>query len=148
GEQEFVSPRTLVEEMLIGMFKVVLKVDQIGIRDNFFRIGGHSLLATQVISRIRSAFGVKIALRNIFDGPTVENLARKIDAAISAGDRAVLPPLVRVERGGMLPLSFAQQRLWFIDQLEPGSAAYNIPGALRLDGRLNLETLELVINEV
>ncbi|MBO0784411.1 MAG: hypothetical protein J2P37_36875, partial [Ktedonobacteraceae bacterium] len=129
-----------------------LKLRRVGVRENFFEIGGHSLTATQVVSRVKNVFGVEIGVRSIFEKPTVEGLARRIEDTIRAGERNETPPLVKVSREGLggarLPLSFAQQRLWFIDQLMPNNHFYNIPGAVRLDGRLNLEVLERVINEI
>jgi amino acid adenylation domain-containing protein/non-ribosomal peptide synthase protein (TIGR01720 family)/FkbM family methyltransferase len=147
-EEEYVEARTPIEELAVGIYEEVLRLDRVGIRDNFFEIGGHSLLAMQVISRVRDTFRVEIEVRSIFEEPTVEGLAVRIDAAMRAGEQVERPPLVRVERGEGLPLSFAQQRLWFIDHLEPGSAVYNIPGALRLEGRLDLEALGRTINEI
>jgi acyl carrier protein len=151
-EQEYVASRTQLEEMMVGIFGELLKLDRVGINDDFFELGGHSLLAIQVISRVRNAFGVEIKVRSIFDAPTAEGLSRKIAEAMRAGEVVETPPLVRVEREGArgrrAPLSFAQQRLWFIDRLNPGSAVYNIPGAVRLEGGLNLDALERVINEI
>jgi amino acid adenylation domain-containing protein len=152
GEQEYLGPRTPVEELLAGIFEELLRLDRVGIRENFFEIGGHSLLATQVVSRARRVFGAEIGVKSIFENPTVEGLANTIEEAVSAGEWDEVPPLVRVARDGgkgeRLPLSFAQQRLWFIEQLGSGKAAYNIPGAVRLEGRLKLEVLERVINEI
>jgi amino acid adenylation domain-containing protein len=156
GEAAYVAPRRPVEEILAGIFEEVLKLDRVRIHDNFFEIGGHSLLATQVISRVRSAFGVEIAVRSIFEDGTVEGLARRVEDAMRAGRKPDAPPLVRVsregERGGQrgvrLPLSFAQQRLWFLDQLVPNNPLYNCPGAVELEGKLDLEVLESVINEI
>jgi amino acid adenylation domain-containing protein len=148
-DDHYVSPRTPVEEMLVGIFKEVLKLDQVDVRDNFFEIGGHSLLATQVVSRARSIFGVEIGVGSIFEEATVEGLARRIEEAMKAGRKHhAAPPLVRVSRERSLPVSFAQQRLWFIQQLGPGNTIYNSAGAARLEGKLNLEILEKVINEI
>ncbi|HKX31380.1 MAG TPA: amino acid adenylation domain-containing protein [Blastocatellia bacterium] len=140
--------RTPVEEMLAGIMEEVLKLDQVGRTDNFFEIGGHSLLATRVVSRVRSTFGVEIEVRSIFETPTAEGLARRIEDAIKAGETASAPPLIKAPRDGSIPLSFAQQRMWFIDQLRPGNALYNISAAVRLQGRLNLDALEMAINEI
>jgi acyl carrier protein len=151
-EQKYVGARTPVEEMLAGIFGEALEVDQVGIHDNFFEIGGHSLLATQVISRVRNVFGVDVELRNIFEEPTVERLGRRVAEAVKSGEKNDAPPLIRIEREGpgsfRAPLSFAQQRLWFLDQLVPNNPFYNCPRAMRLNGKLDLETLESVINEV
>ncbi len=146
-EEEYVGPRNAVEEVLSGIWAGVLKQDQVSVHDNFFELGGHSLLATQVISRVRTSFAVELPLRALFQQPTVAGLALSIEAA-QLGDQQLAPPIVRVSRQEPLPLSFAQQRLWFIDQLEPGSTAYNIPMAVRLSGRLNLEVVERTFAEV
>ncbi|HEV2735556.1 MAG TPA: amino acid adenylation domain-containing protein, partial [Longimicrobiaceae bacterium] len=103
-------------------------------------LGGHSLLATQIVSRARHAFGVEVPLKTLFEAPTVEALAGCVEELRGAGG-AVAPPIERVSRAGPLPLSFAQQRLWFIDRLEPGSPAYNMPFPLRLRGRLDAAAL-------
>ncbi|HKX28230.1 MAG TPA: amino acid adenylation domain-containing protein, partial [Blastocatellia bacterium] len=140
--------RDAYEAMISGIWAEVLKVTHVDRDDNFFEIGGHSLLATQVISRIREVFGVKIGVRTIFEEPQLEGLARRIEKALRAGEKEEASPLIRASREGALPLSFAQQRLWFIEQLEPGQATYNIPAAVRLEGRLEIEILERVINEI
>ncbi|MFC9249723.1 amino acid adenylation domain-containing protein, partial [Streptomyces sp. NPDC057136] len=139
GELEagFVAPATVSEELLAGIWAQVLGVDRVGATDGFFDLGGHSLLAAQVISRIREAFGVEVALSALFDRPTVRGLATTIET--SAGDAA--PPMRAVERDQPLPLSFAQQRLWFLDQLEPGSTEYNMSTRLRLTGGVDLAAL-------
>ena len=147
-EREDVGARTPVEEILAGIFGDVLKLDWVGLHDNFFELGGHSLLATQVISRVRNTFGVEIGVRRLFEGATVKELGRQIDATIKLGEREEAPPLVSIPREGLLPLSFAQQRLWFIDQLEPGQAVYNCPVAVRMEGWLEVNVLERALNEI
>jgi amino acid adenylation domain-containing protein len=146
------APRTPLEEIVAEIFEELLKLDWVGSMENFFELGGHSLLAIQLVSRVRKVFGVDIGVKIVFEKPTVEGLAGRIEEAMAAGARATAPPLVRVERDGAkgrrFPLSFAQQRLWFIDQLEPGNTAYNITGAVRLEGELNTQALESVINEI
>src|SRR6185436_10785048 len=121
---------------------------QISLHDDFFELGGHSLLATQVTVRVRKATGVELPLRALFKNPTVAQLAAQIEAALQKGTVSAAPPLVPVARDGELPLSFAQQRLWFLDQLEPGKATYNCPAAIRFTGALNLAALEQSFNEV
>jgi amino acid adenylation domain-containing protein/non-ribosomal peptide synthase protein (TIGR01720 family) len=148
SEQEYVAPRTLTEELLASIWAEVLGLDQVGVHDHFFQIGGHSLLATQVIARIRSTFGVELPLRKLFETPTVAGLAASIDVAQTSDNGRQLPPLQQVPRDDELPLSFAQQRLWFLDQLEPNSPFYNIPSAVRLRGRLDVPALERSINEI
>ncbi|HYG64205.1 MAG TPA: amino acid adenylation domain-containing protein, partial [Thermoanaerobaculia bacterium] len=136
---EGTAPRSPVEEVLAGIFRDVLARDRVGIHDGFFDLGGHSLLATRVISRVRDAFGVELPLRRLFESPTVAGLAPEIAAILGSGPAA--PPLVPVRRDQPLPLSFAQQRLWFLDRLEPGSSTYNVPSAVRLDGAVDVAAL-------
>jgi amino acid adenylation domain-containing protein len=136
-------PRTPVEELLAGLWREVLGVERVGLEDSFFDLGGYSLLATQVVSRARSSFGVELPLRALFEAPTLSRLAQRIELLFSlgGGGRPAMPKLVPVERSGPLQLSFAQERLWFLDQLEPGSTAYNLPAAVRLEGELDLPAL-------
>ena len=145
--ERYVAPRTPAEEVLAEIWAEVLRLERVGVDDNFFELGGHSLLATQVVSRVREAFGVELPLRALFEAPTVAELAERVEAMRRAG-LPVLPPVVPVERTGALPLSFAQERLWFLDQLEPGSAVYNIPVALRLGGALDVAALERALDEI
>ena len=145
-DQAFVACRTPTEELLAEIWAQVLGIGRVGVHDNFFQLGGHSLLATQVVSRIREAFQVEMPLRRLFEAPTVAGLAESIDAGCGAGLQA--PPIVPVARDGGLPLSFAQQRLWFIDQLEPGGSVYNFPAAVRLKGPLNVVALKQSLDEI
>ncbi len=148
-DRDMVAPRTATEELLAGIFTQVLGIDRVSIHDNFFELGGHSLLATQLLSRIREMFEVPLELREIFEAPTILALGRKIDDYRLIAKGIPLIPITPVPRTGDLPLSFAQQRLWFLDQLAPNSAFYNIPTALRLTGSLNetalVKSLETVI---
>ena len=145
-DEVFVACRTPTEELLAAIWSQVLGVERVGIYDNFFQLGGHSLLATQVVSRIREAFQVEMPLRRLFESPTVAGLAEDLD--IGGGIGLEAPPIVPVPRDGELPLSFAQQRLWFIDQLEPGGSVYNFPAAIRLKGPLNMMALKQSLNEI
>nr|WP_253900126.1 non-ribosomal peptide synthetase [Corallococcus carmarthensis] len=138
------APRTEVEAKLAAIWAEVLRVPRVGVKDDFFALGGHSLLATQVVSRVRMETGAELPLRALFEAPTVEALARRLEKA----GRAKAPALVPVSREAPLPLSFAQQRLWFIDQLEPGTALYNIPVAVKLEGDLDVGALERALREV
>ncbi len=142
-------PRTPVEEMLAAMWERVLDLPQAGIHDNFFDLGGHSLLATQLISRLRAAFEVELPVRALFEQPTIAGLAAAVEEARRQVRGTAAPPIRPVPRdSGPLPLSFGQQRLWFLDQLEPGSPAYNIPDALRIEGALDVAALRRSLNEI
>ncbi len=145
------APRTPTEEVLEGIWSEILGRERIGTSESFFDLGGHSLSAIQAASRIRKAFDVELPLRTLFEEPTVAALARRIDALQQKQEGPPAPPLVPVPRTGALPLSFAQQRLWFLDQLDPGSAAYNVPSAVRLTGTLgalNVGALEAALSTI
>jgi amino acid adenylation domain-containing protein len=148
GTDAYVAPRTPAEEVLAGIFAQVLQVERVGAHDDYFALGGHSLLAARLVSRVREAFGVELPLRALFEAPTPALLAARVEEARREDDGPQAPPLVPVPRDGPLPLSFAQRRLWFIDQLEPGSAAYNLPYAVRLRGRLDAAALERALAEL
>jgi amino acid adenylation domain-containing protein len=148
-EQTFVAPRNPIEEMLRGIWVKILGIEQVGIYDNFFELGGHSLLATQVISQVRKAFGVEIPLRYLFASPTVAELAKNIEMAMKAKPELdLVPSLEPADRNQELPLSFSQQRLWFLHQLDPDSTAYNGFDLVQLQGALNVTALEESINEI
>ncbi len=140
--------RTAIEEIIAGIWSQVLRLEQVGIHQNFFELGGHSLLATQVVSRIREVLGVEVALRTLFEAPTVAGLAKAVERERSVGRQMEAPAIVAVSRDQELALSYAQQRLWFIQQLEPESAAYNIPSAVRLIGSINLALLRQSLGEI
>jgi len=135
--EAYVAPRTPAEELVAGIWAEVLKRERVGARDGFFELGGHSLLATRVVARVREAFGVEVPLRLLFEAPTLGEFAARTAALRREGGGPAAPPIVPVPRDGELPLSFAQQRLWFLDRLEPGGTAYNMPYALRLRGTLD-----------
>src|SRR6185369_10886395 len=178
-EEGYIAPRGALEEVLATIFAEVLKLERIGIRDNFFDLGGHSLSATQVVSRVREAFRVELPVRKIFEQPTVEGLAQALRddqgewiertaelllqvSSVSDKDAEIKlahPAEERIEKKEIAserpaqekitaqpfrtaPLSFAQQRLWFLDQYEPDNILYNIPAAIRLHGPLDVTALE------
>lgn len=148
-EETFVPHLTPFEEVLADIWSEVLRLERVGIHDNFFELGGHSLLATQVISRVREAFGVELPLHTLFEEPTLAGLAYSVETASRAekGSLQALP-ISPISREGDLPLSFAQQRLWFLDQLMSGTPLYNLPNALRLKGSLNVTALEQSLSEI
>ncbi|HYG62699.1 MAG TPA: amino acid adenylation domain-containing protein, partial [Thermoanaerobaculia bacterium] len=141
-------PRTAVQVLLATVWAEVLGRERVGLADDFFALGGHSLLATQVTSRVRAVFGVELPVRAVFERPTVVEMAELVAAALGSGSSPHTPPLVPVPRDRPLSLSFAQQRLWFLDQLEPGSPLYNIPAAVRLDGPLDPRLFGRVLGEI
>src|SRR6266850_848498 len=146
--RRYEAPQGEIEEILATIWQELLHVERVGRHDNFFELGGHSLLAVQAISRLRESFRVEISLRNLFEAPTIASLREKVEAALRQGVVQQAPALVRVPREGDVALSFAQQRLWFIAQLEPNNTAYNVPAAVRLRGKLNVTALEQTLSEV
>src|SRR5437868_200925 len=137
-----------IETVMAGIWTQVLRVAEVGAQDNFFDLGGHSLLAAQLISRVREVFGIELPLKAIFEATSLADLSRRLEAELRAEVGLRIPPIEKVSREGTLPLSFAQQRMWFINQLQPGGSMYNIPSALRVTGELKRELLERVLSEV
>ena len=146
--ESFTVPRTPVEEILAGVWSKVLGVERVSTHSNFFDLGGHSLLATQVVSRLRKVLQIEMPLRTLFEHPTIAALAENIETVQKTEQKACSPEILPVAEKDDLPLSFAQQRLWFLEQFEPGNYAYNMPGAMRLTGRLDAAALERSFNEI
>jgi amino acid adenylation domain-containing protein len=147
-EHSYVAPRTAVEEILAHVWSQVLEVEAVGTETNFFELGGHSLLAMQLISRMREALQVELPLRSLFEAPTVAGLALMVEERLRSREQVETPPLRAVTRAAALPLSFAQQRLWFLSQLEPSSSFYNIAEGVRLSGALELWALRQSFSEI
>jgi amino acid adenylation domain-containing protein len=144
---DFVAPATPTEEVLCGIWAELLGLERLGVHDNFFERGGHSLLATQCLSRLRDVFALELPVRDMFLFPTISKLSGHID--VKRREEGVpIPPIGRNSRGAFVPLSFAQERLWFLNQLEGESTTYNIPAGLRLSGCLEFDALERCFNEI
>ncbi|MEK8072440.1 non-ribosomal peptide synthase/polyketide synthase [Rhodococcoides navarretei] len=143
--REFRPPTTPVEEMVAGVFADVLGVARVGLDDDFFELGGNSLVATQVVSRLGAAADTTVPVRALFEAPTVAALAARVEQGSGAGAR---PALMASTRPSRVPLSLAQQRMWFLNRFDSESTAYNIPFALRLSGRLDVDALQRAVSDV
>jgi natural product biosynthesis luciferase-like monooxygenase protein/amino acid adenylation domain-containing protein/non-ribosomal peptide synthase protein (TIGR01720 family)/FkbM family methyltransferase len=147
-EKDFVAPRTPTEEIMAALWTQLLGVERFGADESFFDLGGHSLLATQLVSRLRDVFGVEVRLRSLFDRPRLAELAAVVDAALGTEKLAEQAPIQPTPRTGDLPLSFGQQRVWFLDRLEGDPSAYHLPVGVRLTGILDAAALERSLAEV
>jgi amino acid adenylation domain-containing protein len=141
----FVAPATPAEELMAGIWAQVLEAGPVGASDNFFELGGHSLLATRVVSRVREVFGTEIPVAAVFDYPSVAALAAAVAGATSG---SAVPPVSAARRDRPLPLSFAQQRVWFLDQMQPDSVEYNVPVHLRLGGEQDVAALGAALTAI
>ena len=153
--QGYLAPSGPVEEVLAAACAELLGIGRVGMGDNFFALGGHSLLATRLVARLRQAFGIAPPLRAVFEAPTLAALAEWIGRhpeahpEIAPGFSPIPAPLpARLPERETVPASFAQERLWFLDRMEPGNPAFNMGSALRLRGRLEPRTLERALNEI
>ncbi len=145
-----IAPRDPVEQILASIWTRVLGATRVGVHDDFFELGGHSLTATQVVSRIRNALDMEVPLKTLFSARTLEALAHEVRRLRDDGSGLLVPPVTRFDGNDeteSAPLSFSQQRLWFLDQWEPGSAVYNIPAFYRLSGILDVRALESALSE-
>ncbi|WP_404791163.1 amino acid adenylation domain-containing protein [Altericista sp. CCNU0014] len=152
-DRPFTGPQTDLEQAIAAIWQNLLGIEPIGIHDNFFALGGHSLLATRVISKLRQALNVDVPLRCLFESPTIAGLAQHLEQSLNTqtqGDLAAvpIPTIPKRETYSPCPLSFAQDRLYFLTQLEPDSPAYNIPCALRIRGALQIEILKRCFTEI
>ncbi|MEA2563973.1 MAG: hypothetical protein QOH06_5477 [Acidobacteriota bacterium] len=146
--EAFEPPRTPVEEQVAEVWSEVLKRPRVGIHDDFFALGGHSILALQVATRLREAFGVEVPLRQIFEASTLADLAREVEMVLRTGTGPVPPPLVPMPRDREIPLTFSQESLWFLYQLDPASPAYNVPATALISGRLDPIALAGTLTEI
>ncbi|MDV8129217.1 MULTISPECIES: non-ribosomal peptide synthetase, partial [unclassified Rhodococcus (in: high G+C Gram-positive bacteria)] len=145
---EYREPATPTEAGVVAIFADLLGQDRVGADDGFFELGGNSLLATRVVARINAEHGISIDMRNFFDAPTAAELAVFIDEAKTSEDRKVHVPLIARERPELVPLSLAQQRMWFLNRFEPESAVDHIPVALRLSGALDVDALQGALEDL
>ncbi|TBW45304.1 non-ribosomal peptide synthetase, partial [Marinobacter halodurans] len=142
GQTDYEAPATDCEQRLAALWQALLQQDRIGRQDHFFELGGHSLLATQLVSRLRHEWAVDFPLRAVFEAPRLADMATWLDDLETGPTPAAMPALGLSDA----PQSFAQQRLWFLDQLEPGATAYNLPAVLRLTGALDESALQQALN--
>jgi amino acid adenylation domain-containing protein len=143
-----VEPRNPTESKVVDIWCEVLALGDVGIHDNFFELGGHSLLATQVITRLQDAFAVELSLQTLFESPTPAAIAEHISAALESSQHLQVPPIEPIQRNGNLPLSYSQERMWFLYRFEPDSSAYNVLAGIRLKGNLNVSALQQTFNEI
>jgi amino acid adenylation domain-containing protein/non-ribosomal peptide synthase protein (TIGR01720 family) len=144
---DYEAPGNEVEELLSGIWGEVLGLERVGATDDFFELGGHSLVAVRLASRVREVFGVEFSVRAVFEERELRAQARAVAAGLRGGVVEEAAP-ERVSAEGAQPLSYAQQRLWFLDQLEPGSPEYNVPTRWRLEGRLDVDALKVALGEL
>ncbi|WP_371502635.1 LLM class flavin-dependent oxidoreductase [Kitasatospora sp. NBC_00374] len=145
---DYLAPRDETERAIAGIWQDVLSLDRVGTTDNFFDLGGHSLMAIQMVSRLRHALGREVSLRTVFESATVAELADRVRETPSGSTAATVPPLRPARREGAVPLSFAQQRMWFFELMNPGTASYHLSAALRLTGVLRPEALSRAFEDI
>lgn len=144
----YVAPQSQTEQVIASIWQDVLNGPQVGLNDNFFALGGHSLLATQVVSRMRDAFELEVPIKLLFETTHLAHLASKVEQLRQNDTGLEIPAIIKVDRNQPIPLSFAQQRLWFLDQLQPGGTFYNIPGAFKISGTFNPDRFKQVLKKL
>ncbi len=147
-ETELVAPRTEAEAHIAAAFQDLLGVESVSVHDNFFDLGGHSVLAAQVLARLQRDHGIVLPFRKLFEAPTVAGLAALLPESQSTAAPQEKATISRLEEGAPAPLSLMQQRLWFLEQLDPGLAVQNLPSAFRIRGVLDTEALERAMQEI
>ena len=148
NQEDFALPKNPVEETVLEIWKDVLNVEKISVNESFFALGGHSLIATQLISRIKNIFEIDISVQNLFDNPTVSELASVIKKDLSDHKESSTPRLQKRQKPELIPLSLNQERLWFIDKMLGENSIFNLVGIVRLEGKLDVENLEKSIDSV
>jgi acyl carrier protein len=143
-----IEARTEVEELVEQTWREVLKINDLSVHDDFFKVGGHSLLGTQIVARLSDAFDREIPLSALFNAPTVRGLSAEIEKLLPGGAIPTLPPIVPAPRDGPLPLSMSQEHLWRLEQLIPGTSFFNMPYVYQLSGVLDIPALELSLHEL
>ncbi|NVL33231.1 hypothetical protein F2S69_05280 [Pseudomonas syringae pv. actinidiae] len=143
--REHVEPHTDLQKQIAAVWRQVLGVPRVGLRDDFFELGGHSLLATQIISRVRQACDIDLPLRALFEASELGAFVEQVQTLQQSGARNSLQPIARVDRSQPVPLSYSQQRMWFLWQMEPDSPAYNVGGMARLNGVFDIECFEAAL---
>ncbi len=144
-QRQHIAPSTPLQEQIAAIWREVLGLAQVGLADDFFELGGHSLLATQIVSRSRQACDVELPLRALFEASTLEGFSAQVAAAQAAGQRNSQQAIAIVDRNQQLPLSYSQQRMWFLWQLEPDSPAYNVGGLAKFSGALDVARFEAAL---
>ena len=147
-QSTFSEARTPTERLLVPIWKDVLKLDAVSIEDNFFDLGGHSLLIAKVIQKVEQAQSILLEYRDVFDNPTIESLASDIDSKMGQGNSHLVNPIVPRENLQKSALSLAQQRLWYLDKMDPGSTHFNLPSAFRFIGAVDIPALELAFQQI
>lgn len=137
-----------LEELLAGIWQGLLQVSEVTANDHFFQLGGHSLLAMQLVARVRQQVGIDLPLRTVFEAPTLAALTERVQQQLRADSAPLLPPLHAASRRALAPLSFAQERLWFLEQLAPGQATYHVPLSVRLQGPLRPAALQASLRQL
>jgi amino acid adenylation domain-containing protein len=148
SEDSYDAPRTPIEEIVAAIFADVLEADRVGLSDDFFELGGHSLLAAMAVTRVRETFNIRLEARRMFESPTVAGLAAYIQAELKAQQMPARPPIPVTDHDNDLPLSFAQERMWYIDHLWADITTYNLLYGMRVKGPLDVDALQWSLTEI
>ncbi|EAZ88188.1 non-ribosomal peptide synthetase, partial [Crocosphaera chwakensis] len=147
-KKNYIAPRTTEQKILANLWSQVLKIENIGINDNFFELGGHSLLATQLVSLVKETLNIEISMSLLFEYPTISQLSKYLNILQKNNNILQLPSITPRQKQDNIPLSFSQQRLWFLHQLNPNNSAYTLSSAFQIKGKLNISALEKSFSEI